>query len=77
MLLPPNIYTVTSYIIIIAIVFFQVTHTAEFIFNTYNVGTRARDAILAAVDDYRRLSCVNFIPRTNERDYVRFFRGNG
>ena len=45
--------------------------------STYCIGTRARNAIQAAIDDYKTYSCVNFVARTTERDYVRFFRGNG
>lgn len=37
----------------------------------------ARQAIQQAINDYATQTCVRFVQRTNERDYVRFFRGSG
>lgn len=38
---------------------------------------QAKTAINDAIDTYRTQTCIEFIPRTNEADYVRFFRGSG
>ncbi|XP_065058941.1 hatching enzyme 1.2-like [Rhopilema esculentum] len=42
-----------------------------------NVGSRARSQILKAVEEYKRKTCIKFIPRTNQRDYVIFNARSG
>ncbi|KAF8793935.1 astacin-like metalloprotease toxin 5 [Argiope bruennichi] len=34
-------------------------------------------AILEAIEDYHNHTCVRFVPRTNEKDYVKIFYGKG
>ncbi len=35
------------------------------------------NAIRSAMDTYESQTCISFIERTNEEDYVRFFSGQG
>ncbi len=42
-----------------------------------SLDSSARRAIQQAVNEYAMRTCVRFVPRTNERDYVRFYRGSG
>ncbi|CAL1266939.1 unnamed protein product [Larinioides sclopetarius] len=35
------------------------------------------DKIMAGMEQYHRYTCIRFVPRTNERDYVHIFYGNG
>eukprot|EP00112_Aurelia_sp_Birch-Aquarium-sp1_P006001 Seg1671.13 transcript_id=Seg1671.13/GoldUCD/mRNA.D3Y31 product="Zinc metalloproteinase nas-4" protein_id=Seg1671.13/GoldUCD/D3Y31 len=37
-----------------------------------SVGSRARSQILKAIEEYKRKTCIRFVPRTNQRDYVVF-----
>lgn len=43
----------------------------------YLLADRARSAIQSAISAYTQQTCIRFVPRTNERDYARFFAGNG
>ncbi len=38
---------------------------------------QAINGIRDAMNDYTRMTCISFVQRTNQRDYVRFFPGNG
>jgi len=38
---------------------------------------KAVNAINEAMADYTRLTCIRFARRSNQPDYVRFYRGNG
>ncbi|RKH02998.1 hypothetical protein D7X32_15425 [Corallococcus carmarthensis] len=40
-----------------------------------NLPTKAKTAINAAIADYTRLTCVRFVPRVNQPNYVQFFDG--
>ena len=40
-------------------------------------GSSARSVINAAIAEYERNTCINFVPRTTQRDYVYFIRGSG
>ena len=40
-------------------------------------GPRARASIGRAIQQYRQNSCVRFVPRVSEANYVEFFRGTG
>lgn len=42
-----------------------------------SLSNSAQRAIQDAVNEYATRTCVRFVPRTNERDYVRFYRGSG
>ena len=42
-----------------------------------SLGTAARRAIQEAINEYATRTCVRFVPRNSERDYVRFFSGSG
>ena len=42
-----------------------------------SLGTVARQAIQEAINEYATRTCVRFVPRNSESDYVRFFRGSG
>ncbi|GMU11532.1 Dot/Icm T4SS effector LegP [Corallococcus caeni] len=42
-----------------------------------NLSTKAKAAINAAIADYTRLTCVRFVPRVNQPNYVQFFDGGG
>lgn len=37
----------------------------------------ARNNIEKAVQHYSQNTCIRWVPRTNQKDYVRFFKGNG
>ena len=52
-------------------------HCDNLIFYVNAAGTQARTAIQDAIDEYKARTCVNFVQRTTQADYVRFFRGNG
>jgi len=39
--------------------------------------SRGRQAVQAAIRDYGRKTCVKFVPRTNQRNYIEFFHGGG
>ncbi|KAG8186673.1 hypothetical protein JTE90_014749 [Oedothorax gibbosus] len=36
-----------------------------------------RNVILQGMDHYHRFTCIRFVPRTNQRDFIRIFYGNG
>ncbi|GFY68877.1 high choriolytic enzyme 2 [Trichonephila inaurata madagascariensis] len=36
-----------------------------------------RNIIYQAIEQYHRHTCVRFVPRTNQTDYIRIFSGNG
>ena len=40
-------------------------------------GDEAKKAALSAFQDFATYTCVRFIPRTSEADYIRFFKGSG
>ena len=42
-----------------------------------HVGNSAIGAIQEAMNRYTQKTCIQFIERTNEEDYIRFYRGNG
>lgn len=42
-----------------------------------SLSSTARQAIQQAINDYARQTCIRFVPRGNEADYVRFYRGSG
>ena len=42
-----------------------------------SLGPQARNAILAAIKVYHSVSCLRFFPRTTERAYISFFKGDG
>lgn len=42
-----------------------------------HAGPRARVSIAQAIQTYKRTSCVRFVQRTDETDYVEFFKGRG
>lgn len=41
------------------------------------LNTAGRRALTLAIAEYTAKTCVRFIPRTNQRDYVQFFPGGG
>lgn len=41
-----------------------------------NFNSRDRSIIENAIDEYHRLTCIRFVPRTTERDYVSIVSGN-
>ncbi|KAF8792949.1 Astacin like protein [Argiope bruennichi] len=38
---------------------------------------RFRNVILQGMEQYHKHTCIRFVPRTNERDYIRMYFGNG
>ena len=40
-------------------------------------GSSARSAINTAIGEYHARTCIRFVPRRNEANYVRFFSGRG
>ena len=42
-----------------------------------SLSSSARQAIQQAVADYASQTCIRFVPRGTEADYVRFYRGSG
>lgn len=42
-----------------------------------NADDDATNAIQDAMDAYMEQTCITFEERTNQQDYVRFYRGNG
>ena len=42
-----------------------------------STGSTARKAISEAIAEYQDKTCIHLVPRTRERDYVMFYRGNG
>ena len=42
-----------------------------------SLSNAAKVAIATAISNYKKRSCVRFVPRTNEEDHVRFFKGEG
>ncbi|GBO26287.1 hypothetical protein AVEN_271652-1 [Araneus ventricosus] len=36
-----------------------------------------RDLVLKSMRHIEERSCIRFVPRTNERNYIRVFKGNG
>lgn len=41
------------------------------------IGASDRQMILSAIDDYKKLTCLKFIPRTSsDSDYIYFTNGN-
>ena len=42
-----------------------------------SLDSAARQVIQQAINEYANSTCVRFVPRNSERDYVRFFSGSG
>lgn len=42
-----------------------------------SLSSSAVQAIQQAISDYSRQTCIRFVPRRSEADYVRFYRGSG
>jgi len=42
-----------------------------------SLGSQARRAIQLAIADYTKFTCLKWVPRKGERDYVNFYRGGG
>lgn len=41
------------------------------------LGSSERAEIMRAIADYTKYTCVRVVPRKDERDYVRIFKGEG
>jgi len=44
---------------------------------TSSIGQGGRRAIAAAIAQYHKYTCIRWVPRTNQRSYVSFYRGGG
>jgi len=44
---------------------------------TNSIGSKGVRAIKAAIGEYHKHTCIRFHPRTNEREYISFYRGQG
>lgn len=42
-----------------------------------SIGSRGRAAIAAAIADYHKHTCIRFVKRRSERNYISFYRGSG
>ncbi len=38
---------------------------------------RARTAITNAINEYKRRTCIRFVERTSQKDYIYFIQGSG
>ncbi len=39
--------------------------------------SRARTAITNAMNEYKRRTCIQFVERTTQKDYINFIQGSG
>jgi len=42
-----------------------------------SIGSKGRRAIAAAIANYHKYTCLRFFPRTNERTYISYYKGQG
>merc|ERR1712046_58713 len=42
-----------------------------------SIGSAGRSAIMAAIADYHRYTCLRFRPRNRDSNYISFYRGGG
>ena len=45
--------------------------------NFFFLDSTLHEAVASAIEDFHNFTCVKFINRTNEPDYLEFFQGTG